>query len=135
VYSFDSILCSSDCAVLYFLNKFPTENIVFCFQECVFIGPLPSDGCPSIAESVISRMCLPSHCLATVIFFTIGNILCYTNSSSCGKGRKGYTLVLRPHHLNIHCYFHGSLFTQSLQLKKHHLVKYELTTAGSCPGL
>jgi hypothetical protein len=30
----------------------PTENTVFCCQECVFIGPLPNNGCPSIVERV-----------------------------------------------------------------------------------
>jgi hypothetical protein len=29
-----------------------TEDTVFCCQECVFTGPLPSNGCPSIVESV-----------------------------------------------------------------------------------
>jgi hypothetical protein len=28
-----------------------SESVFFC-QECVFIGPLPSNGCPSIVESV-----------------------------------------------------------------------------------
>jgi hypothetical protein len=28
------------------------ENIVFCCQECVFIGPLRSSGCP-----VVERLC------------------------------------------------------------------------------
>jgi hypothetical protein len=42
----------------------PTENSVFCCHECVFIGPLPSNGYPSIVETITSGMCLPSRCLA-----------------------------------------------------------------------
>jgi hypothetical protein len=30
----------------------PHENTVFCCRECVFIAPLPNNGCPSIVESV-----------------------------------------------------------------------------------
>jgi hypothetical protein len=36
------------------------------YQECVFNGTLPSNRCPPIVESVTSRMCLPSRCLAMV---------------------------------------------------------------------
>jgi hypothetical protein len=43
---------SSDCALLQRLGMNPTENTVFCFQECAFIGPLSSKGCVSIVESV-----------------------------------------------------------------------------------
>jgi hypothetical protein len=35
----------------------------------VFVGPLPSNGCP-IIESVIPGMCLPSLCLAMVMCVT-----------------------------------------------------------------
>jgi hypothetical protein len=41
------------------------------FYECVFIGALPIDGCPSIVESVTSGMCLPSRCLAMITCVTI----------------------------------------------------------------
>jgi hypothetical protein len=44
---------------------------LFCYQECVFIGPLPTNGCPSIVESVTPGMCLRSRCLAMVIYITI----------------------------------------------------------------
>jgi hypothetical protein len=37
--------------------------------ECVFIGPLPSDGCP--IESVNPGVCLPSRCLAMIICVTV----------------------------------------------------------------
>jgi hypothetical protein len=47
------------------------ENIVFCCQECVFICPLPSNGCPSIVESVCFGMCLLSRCLAMGLCVTI----------------------------------------------------------------
>jgi hypothetical protein len=46
------------------------QNIVFCYQECVFTVPLPSDGCP-IVDSVTSGMCLTSRCLAIGICITI----------------------------------------------------------------
>jgi hypothetical protein len=45
-------------------------HVTFC-QECVFIGSLPSSGCPSIVESVTSGMFLLSRCLAIVICVTI----------------------------------------------------------------
>jgi hypothetical protein len=48
----------------------PRKTRVTC-QKCVFIGSLPSDGCPSVVESVTSGMCLPSHCLAMIICVTM----------------------------------------------------------------
>jgi hypothetical protein len=39
--------------------------------ECVFIGPLPSNGCPSNVETVTPGMCLWSRCLAVVAYVTI----------------------------------------------------------------
>jgi hypothetical protein len=74
---------SSDCALLKFLGSDPTENIIFCCQECMFIGPLPSNGCP-IAGSVTSEMCLPSRCLAADICVTL---LWFMFSSKHCKGR------------------------------------------------
>jgi hypothetical protein len=32
--------------IVSLLGTDPTENTVFCCQECVFIGPLPGSGCP-----------------------------------------------------------------------------------------
>jgi hypothetical protein len=40
-------------------------------QECDFIGSLPSNGCPSIVESLTLGICLPSRCLAMFICVTI----------------------------------------------------------------
>jgi hypothetical protein len=40
-------------------------------SECVFIGPLPSNGCLSMIESVTPGMCVPSRCLSMVICVTI----------------------------------------------------------------
>jgi hypothetical protein len=39
-------------------------------QECVFIGPLPSNGC-FIVDSVTSGMCSPSRCLELGICVTV----------------------------------------------------------------
>jgi hypothetical protein len=40
------------CSVLFIIPRHePTENTVFCCQECVFIGSIPSNECP-IVESV-----------------------------------------------------------------------------------
>jgi hypothetical protein len=48
-----------------------------CYQECVFIGPLPSNGCHSIVASVTLGMCLPSGCLAMGICVEIfSSFLC-----------------------------------------------------------
>jgi hypothetical protein len=49
-----------------------------CYQECVFIGPLPSNGCPLLSHMVVritqqlavyqesgsAGMCISSRCLA-----------------------------------------------------------------------
>jgi hypothetical protein len=67
LYSFNS----SGCALLYFLGTDPTENAVLYFHKCMFIGPLPSNGCPSIVESESSGICLLSRCLAMGICVTI----------------------------------------------------------------
>jgi hypothetical protein len=42
-----------------------------CLRGKVFIGLLPSSGCPSIVESVTSGMCLPIRCLAMVMHHII----------------------------------------------------------------
>jgi hypothetical protein len=42
----------------------PLIKYLFCYQELVFIGPLPSSGCPSIVEIVTPGICLPTRCLA-----------------------------------------------------------------------
>jgi hypothetical protein len=55
---------------LYSLGSDPWKTRVTCYQECVFIGSLPSDGCPSIVERT-SGMCLSSRCVAMVIRVTI----------------------------------------------------------------
>jgi hypothetical protein len=39
--------------------------------KCVFIGPLPSNGCPSIVDSVTPELCLLSRCLVISVCFTI----------------------------------------------------------------
>jgi hypothetical protein len=62
---------SSDCALLQLLCTDPKENTVFCCQKYVFIGPLPSDGCPSIVVRIFFGICLPSRCLAMGICTTI----------------------------------------------------------------
>jgi hypothetical protein len=51
-------------------TRTPRKTPFLCCQECVFIGPLPSNGWP-IVESVTSEMCLPSRCLAKDICVTI----------------------------------------------------------------
>jgi hypothetical protein len=61
----------------------PRRTCVTC-QECVFTGLLPSNGCPSFVESVISGMCLPSRCLAVVICITIPNAV---QTVTCARGR------------------------------------------------
>jgi hypothetical protein len=40
-------------------------------QECVYIGSLPSNGCPSVFGSVTSGKCLLSRCLSMVVCVTI----------------------------------------------------------------
>jgi hypothetical protein len=42
------------------------RKTVSSYQECVFIGSLPSNGYP-IVENITPRMCLPSRCLSMVI--------------------------------------------------------------------
>jgi hypothetical protein len=37
----------------------------------VFTGPLPSNGCPSVVGDALVGTCLPSRCLAMVIYVTI----------------------------------------------------------------
>jgi hypothetical protein len=49
----------------------PRKTLFFCFQECVFIGRLPSNGYRSVVESVTPGLCLPSRCIAMVICVTI----------------------------------------------------------------
>jgi hypothetical protein len=65
-----SVLCSvpfSDCS----WHGHQGKNFFFVFIEWVFIGPLPSNGCPSIIENVTPGLCLPSRYLAMVICVTI----------------------------------------------------------------
>jgi hypothetical protein len=52
----------------HFLSTDPTENTYI--LECMFIGPLPSNGRP-VVDSVIPGMFLPSRCLAMVICVTV----------------------------------------------------------------
>jgi hypothetical protein len=70
-FSFLSSTTSELCSVPAYdsLSRTPRKTSVTC-QVCMFIGPLPSKGCP-IIESVTSGRCLQSHCLATVICVTI----------------------------------------------------------------
>jgi hypothetical protein len=49
-----------------FSARTPRKTHDTCYQKCVFIGSLPSSGCP-VFESVTSGMCLPSRCLAMII--------------------------------------------------------------------
>jgi hypothetical protein len=44
----------------------PTENTIFYCQECVFTGPLPSNG-----SLIVERLCLLTHCLARGIHVTV----------------------------------------------------------------
>jgi hypothetical protein len=48
-----------------------TENTVLCYEECLLIGPLANDGCPSIFERVTLAMCLQSRCVAMGICVTV----------------------------------------------------------------
>jgi hypothetical protein len=61
---------SPDCAPLLFLGTDPTKNTVVCCQECVFIGPLLSNECPTV-EIVTSGKCLLSCCLTIGICIKI----------------------------------------------------------------
>jgi hypothetical protein len=61
---------SSECDLLL-LGTNPTENTVFCCQECVFIGLLPSNRCIFIVKAYASGICLPSRCLAKGIYVTL----------------------------------------------------------------
>jgi hypothetical protein len=49
----------------------PTENTVSFWQECVFIGPLLSNGCPSIVKRICFGMRSLSRCLAIGLCVTI----------------------------------------------------------------
>jgi hypothetical protein len=77
LYSFSS----PDCVLLYFLGTYTTENTVFCCQECVFIVPLPSSGCPSIVESVTSE------CVYRVVYHAT---LCSFDTESVVKSLSDY---------------------------------------------
>jgi hypothetical protein len=74
LYPFNSLLILLTVPTYNSLARTPRKT-VFCCQECVFIGPLPSNGY-SIVESVTSGMFLPSRCLAmgmcVTIYSTIG---------------------------------------------------------------
>jgi hypothetical protein len=51
--------CYYSCPAEHFLKPFctnPTEGTVFCCQESVFTGPLPSNGCPIIACACVPGM-------------------------------------------------------------------------------
>jgi hypothetical protein len=69
-----SVLSRTLFYVRLFFGTDPTEKIVFCYQECVFIRLLPSNEYPSIVESVTPEMCLPRCCLAmgicTILFMS-----------------------------------------------------------------
>jgi hypothetical protein len=62
---------SSDCALLLLFGTDRTENSVFCCQECLFPGPLHSNGCPIVACARVAGMCLPTRCLAMGINVTL----------------------------------------------------------------
>jgi hypothetical protein len=52
-------------------HVFPRHGPPSTENTCVFIGSLPSNGCPNIVESVTPGMFLPSRCLAMVTYVTI----------------------------------------------------------------
>jgi hypothetical protein len=68
--------------VLYSLPSYNSsirKTRVTC-QECVFIGSLLINGCPTIVESVISGMCFPNRCVAVltwVVLCTCMNVCMY----------------------------------------------------------
>jgi hypothetical protein len=69
----------------YIISRRPHRKHRFCCQECVFIGPLPSSGCPLLSrivvyitqqravyqESISAGTCLSSLCLAVGRHVTI----------------------------------------------------------------
>jgi hypothetical protein len=60
------------CSVLFYNSsaRTPRKTLVIC-KECLCICSLPSNGCPSLVESVTSGMFLPSRCLAMINCVTI----------------------------------------------------------------
>jgi hypothetical protein len=73
---------SDDCSVLLLIQSQgeSTDKNCFCCQECVFIGPLPSNGCSLFSRIVVcttqkravyqepdsAGTCLSSHCLTNI---------------------------------------------------------------------
>jgi hypothetical protein len=49
----------------------PRQNTVFSCQECLFTGPLPSNGCPIVTFTCVAGICFPTRCLAMGIHVTV----------------------------------------------------------------
>jgi hypothetical protein len=63
-----------------------TENTVFCCQECVFIGPLPSNGFLLLFKAYASGMCLLGRCLAMGICVTVLMNMNWKDLEGSGRG-------------------------------------------------